>query len=392
MTGSGQMNHVSSPELEPSRLRVLYTEMARGFGGSAKSLAELIAVFADVDPFVLSPLGVKVFDSEGTTHFVIPKLALGPRPGTALVVRYWDDACSVLRWLLASVRFARKTRTHVIHTNNSLGSAVPSLIAGRLLGVPVVVHQRGFLVTSIRLRLALRLLGRSPVIAISHAVVRNLEEVGVPQERIVQIYDVVTFPSTIKRSDRDRTTTPLRVGMHSVLTPWKGHGLFLEAARLVQHRAPDLLHFVIAGSTLPGEEHYEMELRETVRACGLDSCVQFVGHVDDVYGYLTDIDISVHASILPEPLGRVIIEAQLARVCVVAANAGGASELIDGEAGFGYTPGNAEELAEALITLAKDPAKRLAYAERGRRKAEVTFGRRSLHEDVRQIYRQLTGR
>jgi glycosyltransferase involved in cell wall biosynthesis len=84
--------------------------------------------------------------------------------------------------------------------------------------------------------------------------------------------------------------------------------------------------------------------------------------------------VLVHASTIPEPFGMVVIEGMAAGLPVVAADAGGPTEVIDhGVDGLRYPMGDAGALAEALSTLAADAGLRARLGAAGRRRAEAFF-------------------
>src|ERR1700704_3441600 len=82
---------------------------------------------------------------------------------------------------------------------------------------------------------------------------------------------------------------------------------------------------------------------------------------------LERLDILVHASIIPEPFGQVVIEGMAAGLPVVAAGAGGPAEVIeDGVTGILYPPGDVGALASALRKLAAKPHLRERLGRAGR--------------------------
>jgi glycosyltransferase involved in cell wall biosynthesis len=114
-----------------------------------------------------------------------------------------------------------------------------------------------------------------------------------------------------------------------------------------------------------------------------------VGFREDVWSELATLDIVVHASIVPEPGGQVVLEAMAAGVPVVAADAGGPAEVIeDGVTGLLYPPGNVAALAEALQTLAADEALRARLAEAGRQRV-ANFAPETVARQVMALYRGL---
>jgi glycosyltransferase involved in cell wall biosynthesis len=144
--------------------------------------------------------------------------------------------------------------------------------------------------------------------------------------------------------------------------------VFLEAfARAFPEPA---VRAVLVGSATFGEDFYERDLREQVDQLGITDRVEFVGFVDDVQAELERLDLLVHASVLPEPLGNVVLEGMAAGVPVVAADAGGPAEYIeDGLEGLLYPPGDAEALARVLKWVAADFDLRMRLSRGGREKA-----------------------
>jgi glycosyltransferase involved in cell wall biosynthesis len=81
----------------------------------------------------------------------------------------------------------------------------------------------------------------------------------------------------------------------------------------------------------------------------------------------------------------VLMEAMAAGLPVIATRIMGIPELVQhGESGLLVPPGRPEALSDALRTLARDPAKRRAFGERGRATVSASF-------DVRDAARQLEG-
>ena len=116
-----------------------------------------------------------------------------------------------------------------------------------------------------------------------------------------------------------------------------------------------------------GEDEYEGELRRLVDELGIAARVEFRGFCEDVGEELAGADVLVHASIIPEPFGQVVVEGMAAGLPVVAAAAGGPAEvLVDGETGLLYPPGDVEALAARLRRLATDGALRRQLGSRAR--------------------------
>jgi glycosyltransferase involved in cell wall biosynthesis len=165
------------------------------------------------------------------------------------------------------------------------------------------------------------------------------------------------------------------VGMVGRFERWKGQHVFLRAAAHVRRRFPETV-FLVVGDTLFGlQPGYKTELEQLALELGLKDSVRFLGFREDMPALYAAMDVVVHASTTPEPLGLVILEAMACARAVVAADAGGPREtVLDGVTGFLTPPGDPESLAERLISLLEDPAQRSRMGQAGRRRVEECFG------------------
>jgi len=368
--------------------RILYVEMAPGLGGSGRSLLDLVPLLSDATAFIVAPFDLEA--ASGTargphpTFLTLPSLA----PASAAArSRYWEELSRLWRSTRDLCTLIRRHEIALVHANNGISYNLAAMLAARICRVPVVVHQRGWEQQTKIARLARRMARDLRVIAISRAVAADLEAHGVRRERIHHLYDVVRFPPAEPPRHREPSRR-VTVGMHGMLVPWKGHMVLLEAAALAAQRVPGRFCLRIAGGTPTNDDAYLAHLRDTVHRLGLDSLVQFVGHQHDIYDFLSGIDISVHASIEPEPLGRVIIEAQLAGVAVIATAAGGAQELVaEGTTGHLVPMGDPLTLADMLVRLIDDPDGRTRIALAGQAWAREQFDSARLAAGVDDIHR-----
>ena len=120
----------------------------------------------------------------------------------------------------------------------------------------------------------------------------------------------------------------LTIAMVGRLAPWKGQEIFLRALALC---GIEQFKALVVGGALFGERGYEARLHGLVDELGLGNQVAFTGHLDDVGPVLSETDILVHASVLPEPFGAVVIEGMAAGCCDIASKGGGPSEVISHE-------------------------------------------------------------
>ncbi len=352
-------------------LRVVYCDHTAALSGAELSLLRLLPALESVDAHVVlaedGPL-VRRLEGVGVSVEVLP-LAESIRSASRSRVDRASVVAVGTAWAgLYSLRLARRLRQlkpDLVHTN-SLKSALYGGVAGRLSGTPVIwqIHDRvapdylGERGTRI-VQSAARWM---PSSVIANSLV-TLSSLGV--DGCVIPCPIAAGPAKPRESNR-----PFMVGIVGRIARWKGQHLFLEAFARAFPDGPE--HAIVIGAPLFGsdEERYDAELRELAVNLGLDSRVTFTGFVTDIAAAIAQLDVLVHASVLPEPFGQVIVEGMAAGVSVVAAAAGGPLELVDdGVDGLLYPVGDVDALASALERLAADSGLRSRLGAAGQAKS-----------------------
>ena len=372
-------------------LRVAYFDHSAELSGAELALARLLPALPDVDATVVlaeaGPLEARLRDA-GIASEVVP---LSPRtqalrrgsvaPGRLPVAAMWDS----VRYVRTLRAWLRAEQPDVVHTN-SLKAAIYGTIAGRLSGVPVVCHVRDRIADDYLPRAAvvavrgLLRYGPTALIANSSATMATVGRHG------TVIHDIVERPAPHTRA----TGGPFCVGMVGRIAPWKGQHIFLEAFAAAFGNSDARARVV--GAAMFGEHDYETRLHDLVTRLGVSDRVDFVGFVDDVYPQLALMDVVVHASVIAEPFGQVIVEAMAAGVPVIATAAGGPLEIIDdGVSGLLVPPDNVAALVDAFQRLRDDPALRARLATNASQTA-TRFEPDVIARQVRAVYTAVTTR
>jgi glycosyltransferase involved in cell wall biosynthesis len=351
------------------RLRVVYLDHVAQLSGGELALLHLIPHLAGVQPHVIlaedGPLVDELVHAGISTEvFAMSERARGLRKGNVapglLPFRAAFASVSYTARLAARLR---RLRPDLVHTN-SLKAGVYGSIAGRLAGVPVVWHVRDRIAPDYLPTGAVWML-RMMTHSLADAVIANSEATRQtldPRAGAVVIPSVVPVAPAAARSQEEPGR--LTVGMIGRLAPWKGQDLFLRA--FADAFSGDDTRCVLVGAALFGEGAFEQRLGDLAQELGLDGRVEFRGFRADIGFELARIDILVHASIIPEPLGQVVVQGMAAGVPVVAADAGGPAELIaHGVSGILYPVADQVALADAMARLAGDPAERIRLIEGG---------------------------
>jgi glycosyltransferase involved in cell wall biosynthesis len=341
---------------EPA-LRVLHLSHASEPGGAELALVRLLARSRRWSAGLCAPPGGDAFAGLArhgvTLEQNLPKLPTGgTRSRDPLLAARYVAA------LLACARVVRRSPllrdADLLHANTA-AAAIFGALAGRGTGVPLVVHVRDLVSPESLGRFGFSAFTRialpraAGVIANSQATLRSVEPWLAPRvpRTVLQSPVGVTRPVAGTRAGG----AVRRVGMLGRLQHWKGQHVFLHAfAQAFTHGD---VRAYLGGAPLFGETAYADELRELAARLGIAERVTFLGHVDDVGEFLDSVDVLVHASIRPEPMGQAVIQGLVRGKPVIATEGGGPGEWIrTGVNGLLVAPDEPVALAAALRLLA----------------------------------------
>jgi glycosyltransferase involved in cell wall biosynthesis len=257
-------------------------------------------------------------------------------------------------------RLAQLARDFDVIYANSQKAAIVSLLTGRLIGKPVVwylhdiMSAQHFGGVQRRVVVALANWSAQAVICNSAASEAAFIECGgdpnlvsvAPSGVDPALFNVVSGADvgTIRR-ELGVGSAPL-VGLFGRLAAWKGQHVLIDAL-------PDLdgVHAAIVGGALFGEDAYRDQIVARARRLGVEKRVHWLGFRDDIPRLMRACDIVAHTSISPEPYGRVIVEAMMARRPVIASDHGASAELLGDDYPFLVPPGDPAALAETIAAL-----------------------------------------
>jgi len=154
--------------------------------------------------------------------------------------------------------------------------------------------------------------------------------------------------------------------MPARMTSWKGHLQVIRALAQIKAQNPSeksdegkratgnvaglKVAFVGDGGAAVS---YMAELQNEIDERGVGTMISFVGHCADMPAAYCMADAVLSPSLRPEAFGRIAVEAGAMKKPVIVADHGGARETVrSGETGVRVPPGNVEELALAMVSIA----------------------------------------
>ena len=190
-------------------------------------------------------------------------------------------------------------------------------------------------------------IGRPEQWAVIHSGV-DLPETAVPDETRQKLRAALGLPPDC-----------VLAGFAGRLTAIKGLDTFLRAAALMKNN--EKLRFLLVGE---GEERPRLE--KLAAELDLGGKVIFSGFRENIFEYLSAMDIFVHPS-LNEGMGRALVEAQAAGLPVAATTVCGIPDVVhDGKAGILVPPSDENALALAIERLCANAQLRKTYGDYGK--------------------------
>lgn len=261
------------------------------------------------------------------------------------------------------VRLFKEEKPDLIHLCNGFRANLDGIVAAWVVGVPCVCHVKGFEKYSWLSRLFAPTVEFG--ICMTEAVRIHCERHRIVPKRMTVSYDGLDVegfrPTRDSSAIRKELGIPLEVplvGIVGNIQAWKGQAVVVEAIREVRAVLPEVRCLIVGGVHRSGTE-YAQELHRFVEEHGLKNNVIFTGFRDDVADLVATMDVVIHASVGPEPFGRVILEAMALGKPVIATNIGGVPEFVQhGVTGQLVPPCDSKALAEAMVELLRDPLQR----------------------------------
>lgn len=164
-------------------------------------------------------------------------------------------------------------------------------------------------------------------------------------------------------------TTIIHFGMVSRLLVEKGVREFVQAAKIVKSKFPDV-KFSIAGAI---DDNPGGITREQLNVWKQEGHVEFLGQISDVKSYLSELSVFVLPS-YREGIPRSTQEAMSIGRAIITTDVPGCREtIIHGLNGLMVPPWNVEALASAMTSLIADPDQIVSMGMESRRMAEEKF-------------------
>lgn len=224
----------------------------------------------------------------------------------------------------------------------------------------------------------------SRIIAISDAVAEFArEKLGASAAPIQRIYygvDLANYPPP--RTEAPRTN---RIAIVARLAQQKGYHVLIDAMARVLEAVPNAQLLIIGHE----DDLTIAELAAYAHQRGVGQTITFLGFRADISDLLRDVDVFVLPS-LWEGFGLVLLEAMALSLPVVASRVGPIPEVVeDQRTGRLVPPGDSAALADALVSLLRNPALAFGMGLAGRARVSERFSLDAMVSQIEALYREL---
>ena len=338
-------------------MKVLFVDQSGKLGGAELSLVDVASAFgsdSSVALFEEGPFLLRL-EAAGIDVQLLKNRSIESRKDHGLL----QGLKTMMQALPLIQELTNLAKGYDVVYANTQKAFIFGALAGLIAKRPVVYHLRDILssdhFSQINIKVAVFMANHLSqiVIANSHATAQAFIQSGGKPDLVKVIYngfDPEMYQSS--PADRARLRQELHledkfvIGQFSRLSPWKGQHVLLDALA----QCPESVVGVFVGAALFGEDDYAEKIKQQVADLGLSNRVHFLGFRSDIPQLMGACDVVAHTSTAPEPFGRVIIEGMLCGKPVIAANAGGATELVTHrETGWMVEPGDSQQLAKTVI-------------------------------------------
>ncbi len=320
-------------------------------------------------------------------------------PSLVRSIRPWKDLLA----LIALCRVCRQEKFDLVHTHSSK-AGILGRWAAKIAGVKKIIHTyhgfgfnefqkpwTRFVFTWIE-RLTAYITDTLIVVSAENTKKALAAKIGKPGQYVVihsgikvKEYENVSIDKAMEKKKIGLPPGAPVIGMIACFKPQKAPLDFVRIAQLVIAKMPRAEFIMI------GDGELRPEIEGLIRKLSLSDNVKLLGWRSDIPAMLKIMDVCVLTS-LWEGLPRVILEAFVSRVPVVATPADGIKEVVeDGVTGFLAGFHNLPEFAAKIITCLEDPEKNRTIIENAGKKVSGSFNIDIMVQDIAQLYDQARG-
>lgn len=223
-------------------------------------------------------------------------------------------------------------------------------------------------------------------IAISQAIKDYWIRKGVDKNKLIKIYDGISFREGTISDDKSKRSPKLKLVITSGICYPKGQHLVVGAMESLPMRIRNNITVDFIGWDDP---QYTKQLKDRIEKAGLKNSFRFVGAVPNATKLLGNYHIGLMCS-RSEGFGRVTAEYMAAKLGVIASDSGANPELIEnGINGLLFKSGDEKDLADKIIKFYNDRDLLLKCSNTAHMVAKTKYSEDLNAENIFELYKSL---
>ncbi|MBV6627766.1 MAG: glycosyltransferase family 4 protein [Rivularia sp. (in: Bacteria)] len=319
---------------------------------------------------------------------------------------YHLDTTRSFNWLSAvkMAQLIKKERVSLVHAHAPFAGSIISSLAGKLAGVPVIIHAhlQDALSSNSLIRSYQNIMNywtsrkcSDAIIAVSHQLKNALITEGFDSRKFHVVHNGTPLNNRENNSNirsQLNISEDIPVVIHIArLCKSKGQHLLLQAAANLHQLGQEAVYLIV-GKDLEQDGAYLKYLKDLAQELGINKSVHFLGHRADIPQLLALSDLLVLPS-YTEGLPLVILEAMAAGLPVVATPVGGIPEaVIPQETGFLVPVEDVQALGDVILKLLQNPNLKNEMGNKGLQMVRNDFSVEKMCREVFDIYQKVLNR
>ncbi len=284
----------------------------------------------------------------------------------------------------------------LIHTN-TLWDNQYGVLAARLMGIPHILHVRGFPEQKASWKSFYNM--GSMAICNSEDTKKKFLKFSGFRKRTEVVYNAVDTENFIPdqkirqkvRQHYGFGETDIIMGMAGRLAEEKGQLSLLKTLLPMLKNNSNYRVLIVGDAEIHSDTTYPEQIASYIQYNGLDRRVILAGFVEDMPAYYNALDLFLLPS-FREPFGRVLIEAMATEKPVIASRVGGVPEVVDHEMnGYLVDPNDIDGWRDSINKLIHEKSLRGRFGKVGREKVLNKFTSEHITSNIASLCRELLG-
>ena len=197
------------------------------------------------------------------------------------------------------------------------------------------------------------------------------------------LFDLSKYTREEERKKLGIKEDEIAIGILAVLRGFKRHDIFLEMAKRIALKYPEVTFFIAGSGPI------EKRLKKTIETMELTEKVKMIGHINKPAKFLSALDIFTLTSDSSEGVPQSVMQALMMQLPVIATDVGSTKDLLKNDNFILIEPQNVDTLVKHMEQLIEDKNLRSDYSQKARDYVVNNFSKKIMAETIEDIYNSI---